>query len=86
MQKEVTKRADDTSSLFKDLIKKTEENTALEKDLILKNDAIDRAKGRRNLRGLLGTSRFVITTSLESIRDQINVTHSMKLTTTDAIQ
>ncbi len=30
--------------------KKTEEIFALEKDLILKNDAIDRAKGRHNLR------------------------------------
>ncbi len=47
VQKEVTKRADE-------LTKKTEEYAALEKDLILKNDAIDRAKGRRNLRGMLG--------------------------------
>jgi hypothetical protein len=41
-------------------------------DQLLKNEALDRFKGRRNLRGLFGNHFFIKKMSLISIMDRID--------------
>ncbi len=53
-QKEVTKKTEEVVEKSAELLASEKSRLDSEKMLVLKNEEIDRMKGRRNLRGLLG--------------------------------